>query len=146
MRACLYPVESPSLVAPGLQWTLHAPFCPVASQHLLLFCSMSIWLLIAAQHCAHIQATPQLSYKSLYLLCHSLYDCVPAGQPEQYKELFREVTLRTGHLVAMWQAVGFVHGVLNTDNMSILGEVSFRLPGGAGAVKRAEFLYSCVRP
>ena len=29
---------------------------------------------------------------------------------------------RTARLVAAWQSVGFVHGVLNTDNMSILGE------------------------
>jgi uncharacterized protein YdiU (UPF0061 family) len=32
-----------------------------------------------------------------------------------------EVIERTAHLVAKWQAVGFAHGVLNTDNMSILG-------------------------
>lgn len=29
---------------------------------------------------------------------------------------------RTATLVAQWQAVGFVHGVCNTDNFSILGE------------------------
>ncbi|XP_067090912.1 selenoprotein O1 isoform X2 [Osmerus mordax] len=34
---------------------------------------------------------------------------------------FREVMLRTARLVAQWQSVGFCHGVLNTDNMSILG-------------------------
>uniref|UniRef100_A0AAY4AV29 Selenoprotein O n=1 Tax=Denticeps clupeoides TaxID=299321 RepID=A0AAY4AV29_9TELE len=34
---------------------------------------------------------------------------------------FREVTVRTARLVALWQCVGFCHGVLNTDNMSILG-------------------------
>ncbi|XP_036431243.1 selenoprotein O2 [Colossoma macropomum] len=34
---------------------------------------------------------------------------------------FREVTVRTARLVALWQSVGFCHGVLNTDNMSILG-------------------------
>ncbi|XP_053271224.1 selenoprotein O2 isoform X2 [Pleuronectes platessa] len=34
---------------------------------------------------------------------------------------FREVTTRTAELVAKWQCVGFCHGVLNTDNMSILG-------------------------
>lgn len=28
---------------------------------------------------------------------------------------------RTARLVAQWQCVGFCHGVLNTDNMSILG-------------------------
>jgi uncharacterized protein YdiU (UPF0061 family) len=35
--------------------------------------------------------------------------------------LFREVVRRTAELVAAWMAYGFVHGVLNTDNMSILG-------------------------
>ncbi|MEE6481110.1 hypothetical protein FKM82_012755 [Ascaphus truei] len=34
---------------------------------------------------------------------------------------FREITLRTARLVAEWQCVGFCHGVLNTDNMSIVG-------------------------
>ncbi|XP_062300189.1 selenoprotein O2 [Scomber scombrus] len=34
---------------------------------------------------------------------------------------FREVMVRTAKLVAQWQCVGFCHGVLNTDNMSILG-------------------------
>ena len=33
-----------------------------------------------------------------------------------------EVTKRTAKLAAQWQAVGFVHGVLNTDNCSILGD------------------------
>ena len=36
-------------------------------------------------------------------------------------ELLREVIVRTAKLVAQWQAVGFCHGVMNTDNMSILG-------------------------
>ncbi|MBE0624278.1 MAG: YdiU family protein [Burkholderiales bacterium] len=35
--------------------------------------------------------------------------------------LLREVIARTARLVAQWQAVGFCHGVMNTDNMSILG-------------------------
>ncbi|XP_023443062.2 protein adenylyltransferase SelO, mitochondrial [Dasypus novemcinctus] len=34
---------------------------------------------------------------------------------------FREVARRTARLVAEWQCVGFCHGVLNTDNMSIVG-------------------------
>ncbi|XP_008939840.1 PREDICTED: selenoprotein O [Merops nubicus] len=34
---------------------------------------------------------------------------------------FKEVTRRTARLVAEWQCVGFCHGVLNTDNMSIVG-------------------------
>jgi len=38
-----------------------------------------------------------------------------------YAGWFAEVCERTGVLFAKWQLVGFVHGVLNTDNMSILG-------------------------
>ncbi|NXN92215.1 SELO protein, partial [Rhinopomastus cyanomelas] len=34
---------------------------------------------------------------------------------------FTEITKRTARLVAEWQCVGFCHGVLNTDNMSIVG-------------------------
>ncbi|MCZ2495528.1 YdiU family protein [Xylophilus sp. Kf1] len=42
-----------------------------------------------------------------------------AGNP--YAALLAEVTLRTADMVALWQSVGFCHGVMNTDNMSILG-------------------------
>lgn len=38
-----------------------------------------------------------------------------------YQELLKEVVIKTAELVAQWQTVGFMHGVLNTDNMSILG-------------------------
>ncbi len=38
-----------------------------------------------------------------------------------YPALLAEVTRRTAKLMAQWQAVGFCHGVMNTDNMSILG-------------------------
>lgn len=41
------------------------------------------------------------------------------GNP--YVGLLAAVTERTAHMVAQWQAVGFCHGVMNTDNMSILG-------------------------
>ena len=43
------------------------------------------------------------------------------GYEHRYGAWLREVTVRTAKLVASWQAAGFVHGVLNTDNMSILG-------------------------
>lgn len=39
----------------------------------------------------------------------------------KYLEFLREVVQRTAKLIAQWQAVGFAHGVMNTDNMSILG-------------------------
>uniref|UniRef100_T1ILI2 non-specific serine/threonine protein kinase n=1 Tax=Strigamia maritima TaxID=126957 RepID=T1ILI2_STRMM len=39
----------------------------------------------------------------------------------QYRAFYKEVVTRTAKLVANWQCVGFCHGVLNTDNMSIVG-------------------------
>ena len=39
----------------------------------------------------------------------------------RYAEWFAEVGRRTAALIAHWMRVGFVHGVMNTDNMSILG-------------------------
>jgi uncharacterized protein YdiU (UPF0061 family) len=45
-----------------------------------------------------------------------------ANRPENaYIDLFKEIVRRTASLVAQWQCLGFCHGVLNTDNMSILG-------------------------
>ena len=41
--------------------------------------------------------------------------------PEPFHAFFREVLERTAALIARWQAYGFCHGVMNTDNMSILG-------------------------
>ncbi len=44
-----------------------------------------------------------------------------AGRPDRYVRFFTEVVERTARLIAQWQAVGWAHGVMNTDNMSILG-------------------------
>lgn len=40
---------------------------------------------------------------------------------EGYVLFFHEVCRRTAKVIAQWMSVGFVHGVMNTDNMSILG-------------------------
>lgn len=41
---------------------------------------------------------------------------------EKYIQFFKTVSERTLDLIIHWQRVGFVHGVMNTDNMSILGQ------------------------
>lgn len=46
-------------------------------------------------------------------------ECAAAANPAA--ALLDEVARRTARLVASWQGLGFVHGVLNTDNMSMLG-------------------------
>jgi uncharacterized protein YdiU (UPF0061 family) len=49
------------------------------------------------------------------------YPHIESGTKEGYVQLFREVAQRTLKMVIDWQRIGFVHGVMNTDNMSILG-------------------------
>jgi len=48
-----------------------------------------------------------------------LAECDPSDRPAVF---FEEVMLRTAHLAATWILAGFVHGVLNTDNMNVTGE------------------------
>lgn len=43
------------------------------------------------------------------------------GENNGYLYLFEQAVIKTARLIAQWQAVGFCHGVMNTDNMSILG-------------------------
>ncbi|KAF3308115.1 hypothetical protein TWF173_001719 [Orbilia oligospora] len=45
----------------------------------------------------------------------------PDGEPNRYELFYREVVRRNARTVAYWQAYGFMNGVLNTDNTSILG-------------------------
>ncbi|RWS17722.1 selenoprotein O-like isoform X2 [Dinothrombium tinctorium] len=55
----------------------------------------------------------------------TFYPHIVSSNPEndivKYKLFYEEVVRRTAKLVALWQCVGFCHGVLNTDNMSIIG-------------------------
>jgi uncharacterized protein YdiU (UPF0061 family) len=52
------------------------------------------------------------------LACH-FAECLAAENP--WAAMFREVLERNAALIAQWQAYGFCHGVMNSDNMSILG-------------------------
>src|SRR3954471_7777533 len=45
-----------------------------------------------------------------------------AESPGKYLAFFRAVVDRQASLIAQWQLVGFIHGVMNTDNMAISGE------------------------
>ncbi|MES1982568.1 MAG: YdiU family protein [Pseudomonadota bacterium] len=61
--------------------------------------------------------------------------------PDKYVRFLHEVVRRTAHLMAQWQAVGFSHGVMNTDNMSILG-LTFDY-GPFGFMERYDPAYVC---
>ncbi|MGA0840878.1 MAG: protein adenylyltransferase SelO, partial [Pseudomonadales bacterium] len=51
----------------------------------------------------------------------ALHARFPQGGKDAWLALFAEITERTAFLMSEWMRVGFVHGVMNTDNMSILG-------------------------
>lgn len=55
-----------------------------------------------------------------YVIRHHYAELGEPG-PAVYGAWFREICRRTAVMVAHWQAVGFVHGVMNTDNLSVLG-------------------------
>jgi uncharacterized protein YdiU (UPF0061 family) len=50
------------------------------------------------------------------------HDSELANSPHKYREFFRAVADRQAALVARWQSVGFIHGVMNTDNVAVSGE------------------------
>jgi uncharacterized protein YdiU (UPF0061 family) len=50
------------------------------------------------------------------------HDPALVDHPERYLELLRAVAARQAGLIARWMHVGFIHGVMNTDNMTISGE------------------------
>nr|WP_243434410.1 YdiU family protein [Pseudomonas sp. 30_B] len=61
----------------------------------------------------------QLKVLGEFVLREYFPQCLESEKP--YLALFREVVERNAEMIALWQAYGFCHGVMNTDNMSILG-------------------------
>ena len=45
-----------------------------------------------------------------------------AEADNKYYLMFKNCVLKTAKMIAQWQSVGFNHGVMNTDNMSIIGD------------------------
>src|SRR5450830_368433 len=75
------------------------------------------------EHFSHRNQQSQLKALADYVMERFYPECRLnekfGGNP--YAALLEGVSERTASMVAQWQAVGFCHGVMNTDNMSILG-------------------------
>ncbi len=52
---------------------------------------------------------------------HNYFPDIKSTGPEKYEQWFQQVCQSTASMIVDWMRVGFVHGVMNTDNMSILG-------------------------
>ncbi|MFZ6801889.1 protein adenylyltransferase SelO [Undibacterium sp. Di24W] len=71
------------------------------------------------EHWYYNDKSEQLKTLADFVIEHYYPDLAQSENP--YQALLRAVVIKTADLVALWQSVGFMHGVLNTDNMSILG-------------------------
>ena len=71
------------------------------------------------EHYASLQNVVRLKELADLLIRDHYPECQENAEP--YLELFIEICERNAKLVAQWQAVGFCHGVLNSDNISVLG-------------------------
>lgn len=67
----------------------------------------------------HTQQYDALRELADFTIQHYFPETQQADKP--YAAWFKTVVARTAKLVAQWQCIGFCHGVMNTDNMSILG-------------------------
>lgn len=74
-------------------------------------------------HFEHFFYTNQLAEQKLLadkVIEWHFPECAQAEKP--YTAMFESVVEKTAEMIAYWQAYGFAHGVMNTDNMSILGQ------------------------
>lgn len=72
------------------------------------------------EHFSHHDQHAELRRLADFVIEHFYPECAQTpGNP--YAALLQAVSERTAVLLSHWQAVGFCHGVMNTDNMSILG-------------------------
>jgi uncharacterized protein YdiU (UPF0061 family) len=79
------------------------------------------------EHWASRREPERLRELADFVITNYYPECLtpPAGEADvpngKYLRWLGEVVRRTARLMADWQLVGFCHGVMNTDNMSILG-------------------------
>jgi uncharacterized protein YdiU (UPF0061 family) len=71
------------------------------------------------EHFASTQNIARLKELADLLMDQHYSECRTSKDP--YLALFQKISERNATLVAQWQAVGFCHGVLNSDNISVLG-------------------------
>ena len=71
------------------------------------------------EHFASLQNIARLKELADLLITEFYPECLTQKDP--YLNLFKEISARNAKLVSQWQAVGFCHGVLNSDNISALG-------------------------
>ncbi|HHL42816.1 MAG TPA: YdiU family protein, partial [Hellea balneolensis] len=72
------------------------------------------------EYAARLDAGDAVQDLTRYMIEHHFTDIKNTPTPE--RALLARVIKQQAHLIAQWMGVGFIHGVMNTDNMSIVGE------------------------
>ena len=108
--------RSLAIVATGEQiaretWLPGAVLCRIAASHLRVG---------TFQYAAHHEDPTLVQRLADYAIARHYPHLV--DHQDQYLEFFKEVASRQASLIAQWMQVGFIHGVMNTDNMTISGE------------------------
>ncbi len=94
------------------------------------------------EYAAALQDESSLRALADYAIARHDPDLVDA--PRKYLEFLRAVADRQASLIARWQHVGFIHGVMNTDNMAISGETIDYGPCAFMNVYRAGTVFSSI--
>jgi uncharacterized protein YdiU (UPF0061 family) len=74
------------------------------------------------EYCSFTQQTELLKTLCDHVIKYHFSELLSTPSDDIYAEFFRAVLKRTAKLMAHWQSIGFAHGVMNTDNMSIIGD------------------------
>lgn len=72
------------------------------------------------EYCSFTQQYDLLKSLTDYVIQHHYPEL--KNEPQPYLSFFKVTLQKTAQLMAKWQSIGFAHGVMNTDNMSILGD------------------------
>ena len=74
------------------------------------------------QRFAHLGDAASISALLAHAVQHYICEAAAEAEPERAALFFASVCRRVARMGAQWMAAGFVHGVLNTDNINITGE------------------------
>ena len=72
------------------------------------------------EYAAHFGTPEDVKFLADYTIRRHYPEC--RDTPNRYLSMLSAIVRRQAELIAKWQLVGFVHGVMNTDNMSVCGE------------------------
>jgi len=105
-----------AIVATGEQiaretWLPGAVLCRIAASHIRVG---------TFQYAAHHEDPTLVQRLADYAIGRHYPDL--SNVDNKYLEFFKAVSLRQASLISQWTLVGFIHGVMNTDNMTISGE------------------------